>query len=82
MGLKRNTFHKKTIIPQRNGDVSLVMECGWQPLSEIQIESKNKIEKEYNQFMKQLKENISKRGGEIIEQGTHITIYELECSPK
>ncbi|XP_065217107.1 uncharacterized protein row isoform X2 [Planococcus citri] len=81
MGLKRNSIGKKPTTPQRNGDISLVMECGWQPLSEIQTEMKNKVEKEYNQFMKTLKENIAKRGGEIVEQGTHITVYELECPP-
>lgn len=82
MGSRRSSGQKKVVTSYRNSDVMLVMECGSQPLSDTQLELKNKIEEEYNQFTKKLNETISKRGGEVIEQGTHVTVYEIDCSPK
>lgn len=82
MGSRKASSQKKTVTSHQSKDVTLIMECETEPLSEAQLEYKNKIEDEYNQFMKKLQESIAKRGGEIIEHGSHITVYEIDCVPK
>lgn len=63
-------------------DISLIMESGTSPLSESQLLAKNKAEEEYKQFVRKLNEVIAKRNGEIVEQGTYVTVYEIDCTPK
>lgn len=62
--------------------ISLIMESGNSPLSDVQLSAKSKAEEEYQQFMKKLNETITKRNGEIVESGTYVTVYEIDCTPK
>ncbi len=82
MGSRKNWGQKKAGSSVRNGDITLIMECGNQPLSEVQLSAKSKIEEEYNLFMQKFSETMSKKNAEIIEQGNVITVYELDCIPK
>lgn len=74
---------KKGSVPSvKASNISLIMESGTSPLSEIQVSAKCKAEEEYKQFMKKLNEAIVKRNGEIVESGAYVTVYEIDCTPK
>lgn len=82
MGSRKNSNQKKNTTASKVNDITLIMESGSQPLNEAQLAAKNKLEEEYNQFMKKFSESISKKNCEIIEQGNLITVYEIDCTPK
>lgn len=82
MGSRRSTTLKKASTAAKNSDMTLIMECGKDALSEAQVAMKKKVEDEYNDFMKKLNETITKRGGEIVEEGTYVTVYEIDSMPK
>lgn len=59
----------------------LVMDCSTQGLSEAQIKEKSRVDEEYASFMKKFNESILSKNAEIIEQGTQITVYEIDRTP-
>lgn len=67
--------------PAMESEIDLAMECLSSPLSETQMTVKTQAEEEYKRFMKTFNESLVKRNAEIIEKGTHITVYEIDCTP-
>lgn len=64
-----------------DSDIDLAMECCSPSLTDTQLAVKSQVDEEYRRFMKKFNESLVKRNGELVEKGTVITVYEMDCTP-